>query len=100
MNKDIEVRADFIREECGKRGVKLMMDEWHDPVSFISLTNERGDMASVSTKGAVFEKVSYVPQWTPEIENWARQEGFSEERIKAQNLIQNVSLKEAVELLS
>lgn len=100
MNKEIEVRVNFIRKECGKKGINLIKDEHKEPVNFISLTNERGDMASVSSRGAVFEKAAYVPQWTDSIKNWAIQEGFSQERINAQNLIQNVTLKEAVELLS
>jgi hypothetical protein len=99
MNKEVEIRANFIRKECGKKGVELLRSDSHEPVDFISLTNDRGDMASVSEGGAVFESASYVPEWSEELKEWAKAEGFSKKQVDSQNLIHNVTLEEAVGLL-
>jgi hypothetical protein len=95
----VEVRAEFIREKCREEGVVLIVEKRTDPISFITLRNDRGDMASVSAEAAVFEPVLYCPEWGSYMKKWVRDEGFSEQTIKSENLIRTVSLEEAVEFL-
>ena len=92
-------RADIIVGRCEKQGVKLSLMENHEPIDFISLTNEKEDMVSVSENNIVYEPVLYAPPWSQAMINWAREEGFSEEVIESQSLIRTVSLDEAVEYL-
>jgi PIN domain nuclease of toxin-antitoxin system len=100
MKSKVEVRADYIKRKCNSKGVKVLCQKHEDPIDFISITNAKGDMASVSENCATYESSIYAPRWTSYIENWARLEGFSEEQIKNQNLIRKVNLSEAIELLS
>ena len=95
----IEVRAEFIREKCREEGVVLIEEKRTEPISFITLRNKRGDMASVSADSAVFEPFLYCPEWGAYMKKWARDEGFPEETIKSENLIKKISLEEAVEFL-
>lgn len=95
----VEVRAEFISEKCRERGVLLIEERRTEPVSFIMLKNNRGDMASVSAEAAVFEPVLYCPEWGSYMKKWVRDEGFPEKTIKSENLIRTVSLEEAVEFL-
>ena len=95
----VEVRAEFIREKCREKGVVLSVEKRTDPISFITLCNDRGDMASVSADSAVFEPFLYCPEWGSYMKRWVRDEGFPEETIKSENLIRAISLEEAVEFL-
>ena len=95
----VEVRAEFIREKCREEGVVLIEEKRTEPISFITLRNKRGDMASVSAEAAVFEPVLYCPEWGSYMNKWVRDEGFPEQTIKSENLIRTVSLEEAVEFL-
>lgn len=95
----VEVRAEFISEKCRERGVLLIEERRTEPVSFIMLKNNRGDMASVSAEAAVFEPFLYCQEWGSYMKKWGRDEGFSEQTIKSENLIRTVSLEEAVEFL-
>ena len=100
MKSKVEVRADYIKRKCNSKGVKVTCHKHEDPIDFISITNPKGDMASVSENCATYESSIYAPEWSDYIKNWARLEGFSEEQIKNQNLIRKVNLAEAIELLS
>jgi len=95
----VEVRAEFIKEKCREEGVVLIEEKRTKPISFITLRNKRGDMASVSADSAVFEPVLYCPEWGAYMKRWVREEGFSEETIKSENLIKKISVEEAVEFL-
>ena len=95
----VEVRAEFIREKCREEGVVLIEEKKTKPISFITLRNKRGDMASVSADSAVFEPFLYCPEWGAYMKKWARDEGFPEETIKSENLIKKISVEEAVEFL-
>jgi hypothetical protein len=95
----VEVRAEFIKEKCRERGVVLIEEKRTEPVSFITLQNNKRDMASVSADAAVFEPLLYCPEWGSYMKKWVRDEGFPEETIKSENLIRTVSLEEAVEFL-
>ena len=95
----VEVRAEFIKEKCRERGVVLIEEKRTEPVSFITLQNNKRDMASVSADSAVFEPFLYCPEWGAYMQKWVRDEGFPEETIKSENLIRRVSLEEAVEFL-
>ena len=95
----VEVRAEFIKEKCREEGVVLIEEKRTEPISFITLRNKRGDMASVSAESTVFEPFLYCPEWGSYMKKWVRDEGFPEETIKSENLIRTVSLEEAVEFL-
>jgi hypothetical protein len=95
----VEVRAEFIREKCREEGVVLIEEKRTEPITFITLRNDRGDMASVSAYSAVFEPFLYCPEWGSYMKKWVRDEGFPEETIKSENLIRAISLEEAVEFL-
>jgi len=94
-----EVRAEFIKEKCMEKGVFLVEKKLTDPISFITLQNERKDMASVSAQGAAFEPFLYCPEWGSYMKKWVLDEGFPEDVIESENLIRSVTLEEAVDFL-
>ena len=100
MKNKVEVRANYIKRHCESRGTKVKCVLHKEPIDFVSITNSRGDIASVSENRATYEPALYAPKWSKYMENWARLEGFSEDQIKQQNLIRTVELDEAIELLS
>ena len=100
MNIGVEKKVSFLKKECGKKGVSLLREDFYEPIRFVALTNERGDMASVSENGTVFESHQYIPEWSESMKQWAKEEGFSDKQIESQNLIHNVSIEEAADLLS
>ena len=100
MKTIAEEKVHFIKERCETRGAKLSLEEHHDPVHFFSLTNDKGDIASVSDTHVTYEPKMYSPPWSDYMKNWAKSEGFSEESIRNQNLIRTITVNEAVEYLS
>ncbi len=100
MKNKVEVRANYIKRHCESRGVKVQCTKHSKPIDFISITNGKGDIASVSEKCATYEPALYAPEWSEYMKNWARLEGFSEKQIAEQNLIRNVELGEAIDLLT
>lgn len=99
MNSRVEVIADFIKNQCKKNGVVVNELRKQEPIDYISIYNNDGDIASISASSVIFEPASYSPKWSAYIKKWAKEEGFSEEQIKSQNLIQQVSPEQAVYFL-
>ena len=95
----VEVRAEFIKENCQEGGVVLIEEKRITPFSFIMLKNNKGDMASVSAEATVFEPFLYSPKWGSYMKKRVLEEGFPEDVIESENLIRTISLEEAVEFL-
>ena len=95
----VEVRADFIKSKCTEKKVRLTEENKTHPFSYTTLKNKRGDEVSVSSDSAVFEPILYGKKWGPYMVKWAREEGFSEEKIESENLLISLSLEEAVDFL-
>lgn len=100
MKSRAEVRADYIKRKCNGKGVNVVCEAHSEPIEFISITNHKGDMASVSDNCATYESAIYTPEWSDYMIKWARLEGFSEDQIRKQNLIRKVGIEEAVDLLT
>ena len=96
----VEVRANYIKRHCESRGAKVKCVLHKSPIDFVAISNQRGDMASVSENHATYEPALYAPEWNEYMKKWARLEGFSEKQIEQQNLIRNVELDEAIDYLS
>ena len=100
MKTMAEEKVRFIQEMCATKGINLKLGEHHEPVHFYSLTNKKGDIASVSDRFVTYEPRLYAPPWSDYMKNWARLEGFDEDTLANQNLIRQVSLHEAIDYLS
>jgi hypothetical protein len=99
MDSKVEVKADFIIDQCKRRGVALLKECYTEPLDFITICNEKGDMAAVSKNNITYEPAMYVPEWSEKIKNWAEAEGFDQEKIDKQNLIRHVDCLEAIDYL-
>ena len=99
MESEVEVKAGFIVNQCNRRGVSVFTEEHVSPLEFITISNSRGDMAAVSKNNITYEPAMYVPNWSEGIKKWAKEEGFSDEKIKEQNLIRHVNALEAIDYL-
>lgn len=100
MNSKVEVICDYIKNKCKRNGVILNEIRNQEPLDYISIYNNQGDLASISASAIIFEPASYSPRWSKYIQKWAKEEGFSKDQIDSQNLVRQVSADEAVEFLS
>ena len=100
MNSKVEVICDYIKNKCKRNRVILKEVRNQDPIDYISIHNNQGDLASISASTIILEPASYSPKWTKYIKKWATEEGFPDDKIKNQNLIRQISPDEAVDFLS
>ena len=100
MNKEVVSRATKVLFECKNKGEYLSFKYSNKPIFFCSVWNKKGDLASISENTAIIEPASYAPTWSSYIQNWASNEGFSQERIKNQDLSRKASLKEIVDFFT
>jgi hypothetical protein len=85
-------KTQFILDTCKILDVELKCEFIEEPVFHAILTNDRGDMASISLEHNLFEASKYAPEWSDSMTKWAEAEGFSESQIKTQNLMHTATL--------
>ena len=100
MNNNVVSRATKVLFECKNKGEYLYFKYSNKPIFFCSLWNKKGDLASISENAAIIEPLEYAPTWSAYIKNWAKQEGFSQDRIENQDLSKKVSLEEIVDFFT
>jgi hypothetical protein len=97
MNSKVEVKAEYVQSECKKRGVELSCEYRTEPLDFAVVSNKSGDLGSISAERQLYESRIYIPTWSNYMKQWAREEGFSDKQIDAENLMREVTLQEMVE---
>ena len=100
MDSRVEVKAQYVRDRCKQAGEEISCFYETKPMDYAVLRNRNGDIGSVGPEDQLYEPFRYIPKWSKYMENWAREEGFSEEQIANQNLIRNVSLDELVDFFT
>ena len=100
MDSRVEVKAEYIQEECRKVGVHVNCEYQTEPLDFAIISNEQGDMGSISADNQVYEPRTYIPKWSRYMKKWAKAEGFSKDQIEGEDLLREVTIKEMVEFLT
>lgn len=100
MDSRVEVKAQYVKDECKRAGAEISCFYETSPMDYAVLTNKKGDIGSVGPEDQLYEAARYVPKWDKYMENWAREEGFTEDQIANQNLIRNVSLDELIDFFT
>lgn len=97
MDSRVEVKVEYVQSECRKAGAEIECEYRTEPLDFAVLSNKEGDLGSITAERHLYESRIYIPKWSRYMQKWAAEEGFSEEQIKSENLMREVTLKEMVE---